>query len=370
MIAVTFNHRHYVPCLRWKQGEYQAILRLSDAAKDFITPLIEVPGIGFDFDSRKQNKVIDDHLAPFAQRVKTKWQRRPLFVDMKLIGLSEQMAGGQHPVRFVFDELRAQKCIAAPVTGIDRDTRYQQAVKQAVSADQRGVCLRVSLVEAEKPALKNSIDTLLGQIRLQADGCDFVLDLGAPNFEPVEGFAGLVTATIRKLPYLSQWRTFALIGTSFPSSMGEIKESPAIVPRSEWLLYKRVFAGLLKAGIRVPTFGDYGINHPADVPELDWRLVKPYATIRYTINDNWLIVRGRNVRDHGFEQYRDHCRTVKESPHFSPRGLSYGDNYIANCATGSASTGNLSTWRMVGTNHHIEKVAFDISNFFGPLGID
>ena len=77
---MTFDHEHYVPCLRWKQGEYQAVLRLSKAAKQSLTPFIEVPEIGFDFETKTENKTIDDHLAPFAGRVRKKWGQEPCFV--------------------------------------------------------------------------------------------------------------------------------------------------------------------------------------------------------------------------------------------------------------------------------------------------
>src|SRR5262245_15590588 len=107
-----FDHRHYVPCLRCKLGEYQAMLHLSDTVKKFITPLIEVPEIGFDFETETSSKSIDIHLAPFAKRVKAKWQQRPCFVDLRLIGALQRMANGTHPVKFAFDELRALGCSA------------------------------------------------------------------------------------------------------------------------------------------------------------------------------------------------------------------------------------------------------------------
>lgn len=363
---MSFDHQHYVPCLRWKQGEYQAMLHLSSTAKDFITPLIEVPEIGFDFAKGRPSKSVDDHLAPFAERVMKKWEKRPCFVDLKLIAPSERMADGKHPGNFIFDGLRSQSCKATPVTSLDRDRPYQSAVKQAVYKDGRGLCLRLRIEDAGKTDLKKSVNKLLAEVGLTAAECDLLLDLGAPpNFEPIQGFAKLVEAITRKLPYLAQWRTFTIIGTSFPPSMAGIKQGSTTIPRFEWLLFKALKAML--ASIRPPTFGDYTINHP-DVLSLDMRLVKPSATIRYTTDDSWLIVKGPNVRDKKFEQYREHCRTVIGSPSFPGAGFSYGDKYIAECAAGTASTGNLTTWRNVGTNRHLEKVVSDISSFFGSSG--
>lgn len=363
---MKFDHKHYIPCLRWKQGEYQALVGLSGTARNFITPLIEVPELGFDFETRSESKTIDEHLEPFARRVRKKWGTRPCFVDLLHIPSDKVMTDGRHPVSFVFDELRAARCSAVPVTGLARDSRYSGAVRQAVSRDRRGLCLRVTIEEAAKPSLQDTAKALLAKVGVDSEDCDFILDLGAPNFEPVEGFERLIETLIRKMPYIARWRTFTLLGTSFPSTMAEIKQSPTTIRRWEWVLYKRLVGSLVRANVRLPTFGDYGVNHP-DLLLLDMRLVKPSATIRYTTEDGWLIVKGPNVRDNGYEQYRDHCRTVKASASYMGARFSEADRYISECAAGSAGTGNLTTWRKVGTNHHLEKVVQDISSLFGSL---
>jgi len=97
---------------------------------------------------------------------------------------------------------------------------------------------------------------------------------------------------------------------------------------------------------------------------VDMRIVKPYSSIRYTIDNHWYIAKGKNVRDHGFEQYRKLSRQIQASRQYCGHDFSWGDQYIQKCASKSGSTGNLMMWRQVGTNHHIEKVAQDIANFY------
>ncbi len=346
---MKFDHHHYVPCIRWKQGEYMAISRTSSMAKDSLIPLIEVPEVGFDFETRKKNKSVDEHLATFGKRVKDKWGNRSCFVDMKLIESSERMADGKHPLLFVFDE-------------------FQQAIQQVVSQDKRGLCMRFSIEEVAKQKFKSSLDRIIEKVNLEVRECDFIIDLGSPNFEPLEGFMKLLTEIIREIPYFTQWRSFTLIGTSFPSSMAEVEQGRSTIPRYEWLLYKLLVSNLTEAYIRLPTFGDYVINHP-NVLSLDMRLVKPSATIRYTIDNAWLIIKGPNVRDHGLGQYQKHCYTLVRSKYYLGNGFSKGDEYIAKCALGTAKTGNLTTWRWVGTNHHLEKVVRDISSFYDSSSI-
>ena len=145
--------------------------------------------------------------------------------------------------------------------------------------------------------------------------------------------------------------------------MAEVKGPIQKISRHEWLLYKAVVA-LLPDGSILPAFGDYAIaSH--DLPQIDMRLVKPAATIRYTIDDAWLVAKGNNVRDNGFEQYRGHCGLVAGTAGYMGAGFSEGSAYVDRCKIGKVSTGNLSVWRWVGTNHHMTKVVYDLANFHG-----
>lgn len=356
-----FNHRHYVPCLRWKQGEYKAMSLLSSAASDLITPLIEVPEKGYDFETKTDKKTIEAHLALFPKRVATHWKNRLCFVDLNLIAATERLKPAIHPVTHVFDELEAYGCAAIPVTAPGRDAAYQRAVHQSTARKKRGLALRLTIEEAARPNLRTVLQALLGSEN-KPENCDLILDLRAPNYTPLAGFAKLLTAIITRLPDLDRWRTFTVIGTSFPPHMGEIQSNLEIIPRNEWALYKLVTVALAKTEVRLPAFGDYVINHP-DLLQKDMRLLKPSATIRYAINDAWLIVKGRNVRDYKYGQYRGLAKSVLGHASFLGTTFSKGGKYISDCANGTESTGNLSTWRWVGTNHHLEKVVRDLSSF-------
>lgn len=360
---MDFDHSHYIPCLRWKQGEYQAVWRLPDATKRAFTLLIEVPEIGWDFENEIEAKTIDEHLAPFARRVHRKWGRRTCLVDLHLIKPNERMRTGIHPVCFIFDGLREMKCSAIPVTGLDRDDAYQQEVRNVLTQDKSGVCLRIKIEQAEKSSFKEDLDGLLSTLNIHASDCGFILDLGTPNFVPPKGFSKVIQAIVSRLPYLGNWRIFTVLGTSFPETMASIEKGGKLVPRYEWQLYKILVTNFQKARLRLPTFGDYAISHPKALI-VDMRIVKPSTTIRYTANDAWYIVKGENVRDYGYGQYRRLSEQVETSRHYSGPTFSWGDQYIQECANRTGSTGNLMMWRQVGTNHHIAKVTRDIASFY------
>jgi Beta protein len=360
---MTPDPQRYMPCLRWKMGEYQALLQLTPMARDSIKPIIEVAEIGFDFENHTQSKSIDEHLNPFAKRVKKKWGTKECFIDMHLIDASKRMANGQHPITFVFDDLRLQGVYAIPVMGINQDSHWQDAIQKAVDDDGRGFCFRISLEDAMNPSLRTSIGSILNKYGRQVEHCDLIIDEVAPNYEPLDGFIGLLETIINNLPYLNNWRSFGLIGTSLPSTLSILGSGSSIIPRNEWLAYRELIVCLKSLGVRIPTFGDYVINHP-EVLKIDPRHMKSTANIRYTIKDSWLIVRGQTIEKGGLEQHKDLCEMIVRSKDFKGKGFSQGDKYIFDCSKGNASTGNLTTWRWVGTNHHLETVVQDIANLF------
>jgi hypothetical protein len=198
---------------------------------------------------------------------------------------------------------------------------------------------------------------------IRASDCDLILDLGAPNFVPPEGFSKIIQNIVCGLPYLSNWQTFTILGTSFPPTMAGIKRGGEVVPRYEWRLYKMLVASLRKANLRLPTFGDYTISHP-QVLDMDMRLLKPNATIKFTIDEGWYIAKGNNVKDYGYQQFHGLSEHVLASRHYRDSTFSWGKEYIRKCANRSAKRGNLTKWVQVGTNHHIAKVTEDIASFY------
>lgn len=96
--------------------------------------------------------------------------------------------------------------------------------------------------------------------------------------------------------------------------------------------------------------------------------------LRYTIAEEYLIVKGAAVRDvkgkggrivrkgRGYDQMRYLCQILITHSNFYGEEFSMGDKYIVDCANGIVSTGTAETWRRVGTNHHLAVVASQIAN--------
>ena len=271
------------------------------------------------------------------------------------------MESGDHPVEYIFQDLRNYNIKAIPVTGLERDLAFQKEVYNVAVQDDLGVCLRILIEQAAKPNFTQKINDFLDAYNQSPTEIDFILDLGAPNFVPIEGFTKMVSAIYTSIPYISKWRTITVCGTSFPQSMAQLNRGAQFIKRYEWQFYKKLVQSL-DSKTKLPRFGDYAIAHPI-VFNVDMRKVKPSASIRYTVDDHWLIIKGSNIRDNGNGQFVDLSKSLLSTKYYKGKSFSKGDEHIYDCARACVNPGNLTTWRWIGTNHHMEKLVQDIANF-------
>lgn len=361
-----FNENHYVPILKWRMGEYQALFKLEPAVKDWVTPLLEIPTEGWNFETEAPAKTLDDHLANFGDRLLAKWAARSCFVDSPYIDGTACIANGQHHLLFVFDRARAVGCVATPVTGLQRPAQYQSAVAQISAIDQYGICLRLELedFDANLPQNLNALMTTLGST---PQTVDMVIDMKDQGASAPSAQAHLLFGLLSQVNS-QPWRTITIAATSFPAALGAATYRPhGRSPRREWLAYKELLQ-MLPPEARKPTFGDYATSHPATF-EMDPRMLDPNAKIKYTLEDEWIIFVGQQVRRFGRGQYQTLCRDIIAflPPFFHGAPYSWGDSYIENCATGVEGTGGTSTWPSVATNHHVTVAVRGVANFHGTL---
>lgn len=357
------SRRMYVPVLKWRQGEYRALQVLAPSVKALVMPLIEVPPIPWDYVQERPQKNLEEHLKPMPQQVRNSIEDLPFYIDLGLLDPADRMPSGEHPITALFRQLSCLSVI--PVTGLDREIAYQDAVKDVNREFQMGVCLRVGLEELFADAFESRAESLLSILSTPVNEADLIVDLQAVD---IAQSAVLRTALplAWKAGDLGRWRSVVLLGTGFPIDLSEVSPGVGTIPRSEWLIWRSLSSRIHAR------FGDYSISH-YDVRELDPRVMKVSASIRYTADSEWLIFRGRSLRDPrfgGFEQFRSLSAQIVNHPAYSGMAYSWGDRYIYDCALGSEEPpvvprqgpGNLTVWRQVGTNHHITHVVRQLSS--------
>lgn len=357
-----FSTKHYVPIIKAKEGEFKALQETFEPTKDGLTPLFEVVGIAWDYEEGSESKTIDDHLSKIGKKLLDCWGvERRVFVDSNLLDPNRLMLdGATHHLVHLFNDFRARNIKAIPTTALDRSPNYKQAVSQIVGQDNRGICLRLQNASITILNLKESIDADLNLYGINPNDCDLIIDLESINGNNSELLVfTLVTFINNALPYVNDWRSVTIASTSFPTDLSDIGPNTIdSIDRTEWMFWRALIGSPLK---RVPSFGDYSIAHP-EMLEMDPRNMRVSASIRYTHDTYWLIVRGKWLRKFGFGQYHVLCQNLIARPEFCGAAYSWADNYINDCAAGTVGTGSPTTWRKVGNNHHFQKVVTQISN--------
>ncbi len=359
-----FDQRHYVPILKGRDGEYRALQVTPPEVKGRLTPLLEIPPVPWDFEEEQPGKTIDQHLGRVSSKIRKYWGcEHPLFVDLRWIPEGEQMSDGRRPIAYVLDAAREAGLQLVPVVGLVRED-HLEACREAIALDDRGVCLRLQREDFAEPGLEDQVTALLDELGISALQTDLILDLGALNSGEIATLVTVVLDFIRGIPVLGQWRSFAMTATGFPENLLGLPPSAlSPVPRLEWTLWCRVTAAG-RALPRLPAFGDYSIAHPQP-SEVDPRIMSPSSGIRYTTSDSWLISKARNVRDYGYEEFREACRQLIRRPDYLGPQFSWGDQFIQDCAHERTGTGNLTTWRKVGTSHHLAFVTGQLASASG-----
>lgn len=347
----------YVPILKGKEGEFAALETLRENVRDSIMPVIEIPSVPYDYANERPSKSVDDHIGSVAERLRRCWGDRPVYVDVPWV---EDNEDGATPLDVALRRCQIGGLRVYPIISRRSSPGAVEAAARYVQATRLGMCVRLFVEDFEEDV---DLDADTTRLLASCGGniCDLILDLAdiSNSSSPAQLIA---RSMFQMMPARERWRRVILAAASFPIDLSDVDAATATtIPRREWQLWQtlqRRPTGLPQQGV---IFGDYAISHP--VPrELDPRIMVMSASIRYTTDNDWLVVKGRNVRQYGFEQYFDLCRSLTDRPQYRGANFSWGDEYIAKCATRELGPGNATTWRKVGTNHHISVVVQALAN--------
>jgi hypothetical protein len=352
----------YVPVLKGKEGEYSALEMLTADTRPWLMPLIEIPDVPYDYANERAAKSLDDHVSGIAERLRKCWRDGPLYIDFPWIEKEERLSDGRVALEAVLSDCANRGVEAAPVLSRTSSADYVSAAGRYSATTHIGACVRLCVADFEEDIdLDGEVGRLLAGFGGNIAQLDLVLDL--EDLGRDVGRAVLVARSLfSMIPRKDEWRRVVLVAASFPEDLSDVDASTiTTLPRREWELWKILQKRPSNLPRRDLIFGDYAIAHPV-TKELDPRTMQMSASIRYTTPNDWLVVKGRNVRQYGFDQYFDLCKALVKRAEFSGSDVSWGDRYITDCAAGITGPGNATTWRKVGTNHHLTLVTREVAN--------
>lgn len=362
-----FDSRHYVPILRWKAAEQEALEKLTTAEKALITPVIELlmpqPTVFKIGDRQKtpaelleeSKKMLQESIPQVATKIMKYWGSSPLFIEMGLVDISLRATS----LREILPSTKALGGRLIPITRLSADQTLQAANIQAAKANGEGMCLRLfrsDFTEAEE--MKNKIQQFLQKSGFSEAEIDLLVD-----YQITDAECSKLKELSELIPSLSKWRSFTFASGSFPSDLTGYHPGLHQIPRLEWIGWKKqVDLGNLQ---RAPSFGDYTIQHP--IHKEAARGANPSASIRYALPDEWIIMRGqglRSAKSAGHAQYPAQAQLLSQHEKFLGANFSFGDAYIEQVGrdVNNKNTGNPRTWLRAGINHHLACTVNQISN--------
>ena len=148
------------------------------------------------------------------------------------------------------------------------------------------------------------------------------------------------------------------------------KNSFGVVPREEWIAWRDYLHAKRQNLPRLPTFSDCAIQHQSGVEGFNPILMQVSASIRYTLEEDWLLIKGESTRMKA---------PSDQFPKLAHR-LVYGDlqkyflgpDHCRGCesmkaaADGAPRLGSAEIWRRLGTIHHVSMVMQGIDSLPWP----
>lgn len=358
----------YVPALKAKKGELSALEQLTTDVKEKIVPIFEIPNIDWNYTEDQPAKTLESHLQDVVGAIAKHWQQK-FFLDFST-GLQIAAAEQNAALLSIFDSIAKDKNLSyIPVIDFDRNTdiTYRETTQAIHKRANLGICLRIKYDDLEDVIDQVKFNEFLENLSLPINDIDLVLDFDSITKYESEKTIYLATRLILdSIPQINSWRNVVVLSSSFPFTLSDIHaKSTQRLPRKEWLAWQKLFEKKERIK-RLPTFGDYSISHP-NLVEIDPRVMSMSASIRYSSENEWLILKGESIKLKGFSQFPELSEKLVSLPDFSGEKFSQGDKEIYDYAKGNTKgTGNTTTWRKIGNNHHITLVVNQLSNLLEP----
>jgi len=359
-----FNLAHYVPVLRWKQAEQIALAQLYQQDSICITPLIELVPENFirkDAKGHISKLSTAEVISRVGAHLYQSWGERPLFIDLWLLSPDLLDARSNNFFTMLGQYATTLGMSLIPVVGINRDCDYLSVAHTVIDAHNQGACLRLTGDDIKRPNLNKDVSALLALLRLPPERIDLMID-----FQIVTQSIPDINVLCKLIPDIGKWRNFMISSGAFPKDLSKLRKNDVYrVDRTDWTLWRDQMVAKSSL-IRIPNYSDYTIQH-AKYLERKGRS-RYSASIRYTSDDYWIIMRGEDVfKEDGprFHQWPAQAVLLCDMPEYCKDTFSEGDKYIKEMSLQRKQTGTMATWLTAGINHHMTYTARQLATLCG-----
>ena len=325
----------YIPVVRTKAGEADALGNLSPAARAKTFPLVRLGAT----------------VPPtFLPKMTLQAAGMPLALD----GVYNFDATGSAAVfNSLFDGLGQNGFPVIPVISYRATQAYNFAAAQTVGRYSPGFLLQIPLAD-----LPNLAAWVAQAPHWAPDQIDVLIDAaGVAEHDPNQ-MGDYIAHTINAANITAQpWRSITLHSWSAPKDVGQLNPGRNQVSRHDWLVWMRS-RNLVDFQL---DYSDSGHVHPSldEVP--GYAMANATVSVRYAVDDHWIIHKGVSTTGpNGIPmgiQYRGHARALIAEPLFGGVAGCWGDTRVQHYASTPAGTGGRGQWAALLLNRHISLVA-------------
>lgn len=355
-----FDSKHYIPILKWKAAERLALVNLSTEEKKFITPLIQLvmpkpKNLNKDNKEKTREEQLGESISIFKTKVPEVpeeilrfWGDNPAFIDLSLIDESLR----EESLTKILGIGKKLGAFLIPVVSLNFSIVIKEKIALLAKENNCGLCLRLFRSDfLNQGTLTENIQKFLADYDLPEKNIDLLVD-----FQITDELCSKLVDLSRQIPNILKWRTFIFANGSFPVDLTTCELGENIIVRSDWKKWTDQI--ISKELQRKPSFADYTIQHP--IYKESFQFFSPSASIKYTLIDSWLIMRGQKRKS---IQYLANAQLLSKHPKFFGADFSYGDAYISEKGKDlKGKPGNATNWLVAGINHHLACTANQIAN--------
>lgn len=353
MIALTGPR--YVPILKAKRGELDALRDLQPTTRSRTYPIVEI------LPSPEEQDVVHD-VSRALEALALRWHQEPVMVDVGYFDLEPDR--GCTALGVAMDEAEGRLKHAVPVFRLADGDVVRAEVARVAARDGNGAAIRLLGEDLDlfPDELSQELSGALGATKLDIAQIDLVIDLGVVSGSAAMlGGARLVISLLRDLVEVNHFRSVTVAAGAFPVDLSNVAPwTLGELSRDDAALYTRVLRRPLARRI---DYGDYAIAHPLFAIGVPF---SPPPQLRYTVADRWLILKGRRNDPRGNSQFYEVCAAIAKHPDFVGVDLGPADKRIAEGMAGGYGPGNATTWRSIGTMHHVDLVVARLTTLGEP----
>jgi len=344
---MRINAARYVPVLRYKGAEQNAVRNLRPEVRKTTIPLIEFVPKDF-FEEAAQGALVKVARGLIDS---CGWSS-PFIIDPSLLGYDV----AAKCIRQIIAEAVRYNPDIGIVTGVSRPAIYQATVEDVLRIGKSDLVLRLSSYEFRQAAVGSMIDATLAELGTSRRRTHLLLDFGCIAASGMD-----FGPWLRYLPGLADWKSVTVLSGTFPKDLSQFEPNGEyVLERGEWSSWCD-----LADSMNVPiAFGDYTVQH-AFFEEREGKRFNFSASIRYTTPNSYLVFRGEGVQNPdgpGYQQYLGEATLLCGRNEFLGKRFSWGDAYIDEKGNGAVDPGGPKEWLAAAINHHVALVVAQVQD--------